>query len=184
MTFSEQLKKIRKEKKITQEGLAELLGVSRQAVSKWENGDGYPETEKLLRLSRELSVSLDELLGNQAGEPAAENVTPDNAVPAQKIAIMKADQSETVQCLGVRVDRYLGGKSGLNYVLHGIKGHNFWGEQTEVLGWYESEAAAQREVAAIHEAMREGRHGYTLQFAAKVDYKGIFQQPRIAEEES
>lgn len=61
MAFSEQLKKIRKEKQITQEGLAELLGVSRQAVSKWENGDGYPETEKLLRLSRELSVSLDEL---------------------------------------------------------------------------------------------------------------------------
>ena len=43
MSFAENLKQIRKEKNISQEKLAELLGVSRQAVSKWEQGIGYPE---------------------------------------------------------------------------------------------------------------------------------------------
>ena len=59
MGFAENLKYIRKKRNITQEQLADILIVSRQAVSKWESGIGYPETEKLLLLSRELDVSLD-----------------------------------------------------------------------------------------------------------------------------
>ena len=48
MSFAENLKLIRKERNLSQEELAEILEVSRQAVSKWEQGDGYPEVEKLL----------------------------------------------------------------------------------------------------------------------------------------
>ena len=48
MSFGENLRKIRKQRNITQEELAELLNVSRQAISKWEAGNGYPETEKLI----------------------------------------------------------------------------------------------------------------------------------------
>lgn len=62
MNFAEKLKLLRKERNITQEELAELLSVSRQAVSKWESGTGYPETEKLLIISKGLNVSLDYLL--------------------------------------------------------------------------------------------------------------------------
>lgn len=62
MSFAENLKQIRKEKNISQEKLAELLDVSRQAVSKWEQGIGYPEVEKLLLLSKELDISLDSLM--------------------------------------------------------------------------------------------------------------------------
>ena len=51
MSFAENLKSIRKERNLSQEDLAEILDVSRQAVSKWELGDGYPEVEKLLLLS-------------------------------------------------------------------------------------------------------------------------------------
>ena len=58
MSFADNLKQIRKEKGLSQEELAELLEVSRQAVSKWEQGAGYPETEKLLLLSNRLNVSL------------------------------------------------------------------------------------------------------------------------------
>ena len=47
MKFNEKLQKLRKEKGMSQEALADELGVSRQAVSKWENGQVYPETEKL-----------------------------------------------------------------------------------------------------------------------------------------
>lgn len=59
MSFAENLRQIRKEKGLSQEELAEILDVSRQAVSKWEQGQGYPEVEKLLFLSRELNLSLD-----------------------------------------------------------------------------------------------------------------------------
>ena len=52
MSFSENLQVIRKNNQLTQEELAELLGVSRQAVSKWELGEGYPEVDKLLILSK------------------------------------------------------------------------------------------------------------------------------------
>ena len=44
--LSEKLQKLRKENNITQEGLADKLNVSRQAVSKWESGRAYPDTEK------------------------------------------------------------------------------------------------------------------------------------------
>ena len=62
MSFAENLKQIRKEKRISQEELAEMLDVSRQAVSKWEQGQGYPEVEKLLLISNKLDISLDALM--------------------------------------------------------------------------------------------------------------------------
>ena len=62
MSFSENLKQIRREHDLSQEELAELLNVSRQAVSKWEQGQGYPEVEKLLLLSSTLNISLDALM--------------------------------------------------------------------------------------------------------------------------
>ena len=48
MNFGEKLFTLRKEKGLSQEALADQLGTTRQAVSKWENNQGYPETEKIL----------------------------------------------------------------------------------------------------------------------------------------
>lgn len=62
MTFGEKLKALRKEKGYSQEQLAALLDVSRQAVSKWESDRGLPEIEKLLQLSGLFGVTLDYLL--------------------------------------------------------------------------------------------------------------------------
>lgn len=62
MTFGERLFKLRKEKGLSQEALAEQLNTTRQAISKWENNQGYPETEKLLMLSNIFGVSVDSLL--------------------------------------------------------------------------------------------------------------------------
>ena len=63
MTFGEKIQALRKDAGLSQEELAEKLDVSRQAISKWERGAGYPETEKLVRMSRLFGVSLDYLLG-------------------------------------------------------------------------------------------------------------------------
>ena len=62
MTLGEKISKLRKENNITQEQLASIFGVSRQAISKWESDTAYPETDKLLKLSGIFKCSLDYLL--------------------------------------------------------------------------------------------------------------------------
>ena len=52
MTFGEKIQKLRKEAGLSQEELSYQLGVSRQAVSKWERDNGYPETEKIVRIRK------------------------------------------------------------------------------------------------------------------------------------
>ena len=62
MTFGEKLYQLRKSQGLSQEALAEKLNTSRQAVSKWENNNGYPETEKIILISKMFQVNLDALL--------------------------------------------------------------------------------------------------------------------------
>ena len=62
MTLGEKICWYRKKNKFSQEELAARVGVSRQAVSKWELGDAVPEVEKLRLLAQVFSVTTDELL--------------------------------------------------------------------------------------------------------------------------
>lgn len=62
MGFSENLQNLRKIKNMSQEQLAEKLDVSRQAVSKWESRNGYPETEKIITICEIFDCSMDNLL--------------------------------------------------------------------------------------------------------------------------
>lgn len=62
MEFNEKLQELRKHKGLTQEELAELLFVSRTAVSKWESGRGYPNIDSLKAIARFFGVTIDELL--------------------------------------------------------------------------------------------------------------------------
>lgn len=70
MEFSENLQTLRKMKNMSQEQLAEKLDVSRQAVSKWESGSGYPETEKLIAICEIFNCSIDEILKGKFSENA------------------------------------------------------------------------------------------------------------------
>lgn len=63
--IGENLKKLRMEKNVTQEMVAEYLGVTYQAVSRWENGAAYPDIEMLPELARFFEVSLEELMGTE-----------------------------------------------------------------------------------------------------------------------
>lgn len=63
--FAHNLKCYRTLKGLTQEGLADALSISTQAVSKWEQGKCYPETQMLPELSELLNISIDELFGNK-----------------------------------------------------------------------------------------------------------------------
>lgn len=66
--FAENIKKFRKERKLTQEALAEYLDVSFQTVSKWERGEGYPDITTLPVISTFFGVTLDELFGVNRAE--------------------------------------------------------------------------------------------------------------------
>lgn len=68
MTFSEKLKELRKQSGISQEKLAEKLGVSRQAVTKWERDSGVPDIENIMAISKLFDVSMDELFSNERSE--------------------------------------------------------------------------------------------------------------------
>ncbi len=62
MNFGDKLSALRRENNITQEQLAEYMGVSRQAISKWESCTAYPETDKLIKMCELFDCSLDYLL--------------------------------------------------------------------------------------------------------------------------
>ena len=65
MTFAEKLKSLRKQASMSQEQLAEKLGVSRQAVTKWETDTGIPDIENIKSISSLFDISIDELLSNE-----------------------------------------------------------------------------------------------------------------------
>ena len=67
MTFGEKLTRLRKREGMSQESLAEKLGVSRQAVSRWEQGTALPDAAKLLPCARLFSVSVEWLLDDARG---------------------------------------------------------------------------------------------------------------------
>ena len=166
MSFSENLKQIRKENHLSQEELAELLDVSRQAVSKWEQGQGYPEVEKLLLLSSKLNISLDELMSIEVNRDAgakSENIS-------GSIVITSPHENAIVNCYKVAATGKMnGGKGAPQYGLFGVGqgGSAFWGEPTTFLGWYANEERISKEIAQIHEAISKGIPTYTLQFSSK-----------------
>ena len=67
MKFCDKIIKLRKRYGYTQETFAGEVGVSRQSVYKWENGSSYPEVEKLLKIARTLSITVDDLLNEEMG---------------------------------------------------------------------------------------------------------------------
>lgn len=94
MTLGQTIAQLRKEKKLSQDELADLLGVSRQSVSKWETDASVPELDKLVRLSDMFGVTLDALIRGEESAPALAQVAPvqapaapvEAAFPPRKIA--------------------------------------------------------------------------------------------------
>lgn len=170
MSFADNLRDVRKKKNISQEELAELLNVSRQAVSKWEQGDGYPEAEKLIVLAKKLNVSLDYLISdeNEAAEPERQA-----GAATGKIMIRSFDGKAIINCYKVMsspmFNRIFKCKADEpKYALFGVDGVSFWGENTTLLGWYADEESVTKEVNAILSALDRGERSYELKYASKV----------------
>ena len=168
MGFAENLKQLRKDKQLSQEDLAEILEVSRQAVSKWEQGLGYPEVEKLLLLSNKLNVSLDSLMARQI----AQETNTKNSNVTGMITITSPNENVIATCYKVLSSgKMLGGKSSPQYALFGVSNgiSSFWGEPTTFLGWYADKEQITKEVSEIQNAISSGLAAYKLKYSAKTE---------------
>lgn len=74
MTLGEKIQELRRRNGMSQDTLAEILDVSRQAVSKWERDEAMPETDKIIRIAKAFSVSTDYLLLNEMPRPQPQPV--------------------------------------------------------------------------------------------------------------
>ncbi|MBQ1948139.1 MAG: helix-turn-helix transcriptional regulator [Clostridia bacterium] len=165
MGFAENLKQLRKERQLSQEELAEILDVSRQAISKWEQGIGYPEVEKLLLLSSKLHVSLDSLMAENTKEP-----NPEKQVGTGTITITSPFEHVIVTCHKVVASAKMSGKkTSPQYALFGTsEGKGFFGsEPNTFLGWYANETDIAKEIMEIHDAIVQGIATYTLKYSVR-----------------
>ena len=172
MSFADNLKTIRKDKKLSQEDLAELLDVSRQAVSKWEQGMGYPEVEKLLLLSDHLNVSLDRLM---AAETGGENDAKNADITGTIVITSPNENVVSTCCRVISSGKMRGGKNAPRYALIGVSNGSgtFWGEATTFLGWYADREQITKEVREIQSAIARGIPTYELKYSAKVEKRWL-----------
>lgn len=176
MTLGEKLAKLRKENNYTQEQLAGVLGVSRQAISKWESDTAYPETDKLIRISELFGCSLDYLLKDKADMTCEnrENKSAEDALThLQQIFIQSQNLKNLVSCFKVTVSPVLKpAKNQPQYLLLGVDKVTIFGEHTTQLGWYTTEEAVQKEITEISDAINRKETIYTLKYDVAVNSTG------------
>lgn len=166
MSFAENLKQVRKEKGLSQEELADLLHVSRQAVSKWEQNQGFPEVEKLLVLAREMNISLDSLMADEMMKKDDDTHDVETTPASGRILIASYDHKSIANCYKITSSKKFKTKDDEpKFALFGVDGHSFWGDNTIILGWYENEESIQKEMQCILQAMKRGMPTYELQYA-------------------
>ena len=89
MFFGENLQILRKRDNLSQEDLADKLQVSRQAVSKWESGTGFPETEKIIAICEVFKCSMDELVKGKISLDVKSEKEEYERIPKEKILFLK-----------------------------------------------------------------------------------------------
>lgn len=168
MSFSDNLKSIRKEKHISQEDLAELLNVSRQAVSKWEQGAGFPEMEKMIILSKELDVSLDTLVYGKSNFDVSQEINTDIN---RKIMIRFHNKVIIGNCYKILSFPVSKKKNEPHYALFGVDGQSLLDENRVFLGWYANQDSITKEIDAVWAALEKGEFSYELKYTVKVRKK-------------
>ena len=83
MTIGQRIAELRKQQNLSQEALGELLGVSRQAISKWESDAALPEIDKLIAMSKRFGVTVGYLLGVEEEAVKGEEPAPEREGPTE-----------------------------------------------------------------------------------------------------
>lgn len=89
MNLGENIQRLRKEKGLSQEYVAQKIGISRQSISLWEKNKTVPSIENLVTLSEILGVTVDELLGREAAQPADNSRQPVQELPIGTVELAK-----------------------------------------------------------------------------------------------
>ena len=92
--FGDNLYTLRKQRGLSQDEFAEKMGVSRQAISKWERNESYPDTENLIAIAKFFGVSIDDMI-NTSLDHGTEDTISNDTVSADVIDIEDKDNSET-----------------------------------------------------------------------------------------
>ena len=122
MTLGEKITKQRKELNYTQEQLAEILGVSRQSISKWESDIAYPETEKLLKMGRLFDCSMDYLLKDEITDRTGVNDSAESPILTKiHTAIKKQCREHKSETLVFGMPLYHIGRDARGFFAVGLK---------------------------------------------------------------
>ncbi|ELR71340.1 hypothetical protein C900_02841 [Fulvivirga imtechensis AK7] len=97
MTLGEKITKLRKEKKLSQIDIANAIGVSRDAISKYERGDIVPSVENAKKIALTLGVSLDYLVSEEEQQEAIDNKMMQRIKEIQKLS--EADQQNIISVI-------------------------------------------------------------------------------------
>ena len=96
MTLGQRIQELRKQQNLSQEELGTRLGVSRQAVSRWEMDGAVPDVDKLIAMSKLFSVTLNDLLGVEAPGGGTETLEAEQAAPQIVITPVKSSRWNTL----------------------------------------------------------------------------------------
>ena len=130
--IANRLVNLRKQNSLSQEALAEKLGISRQAVSKWERAEASPDTDNLILLSRIYGISMDELLRTEDEIPM-----PENAEMPEIEEAVPAPAGDGGPCSGDAAETAADGRTNTpEYVHIGLDGIHCKDKDSEVhVGW-------------------------------------------------
>jgi transcriptional regulator with XRE-family HTH domain len=137
MKFKDKLLVLRKQKGISQERLAEKIGISRQAVAKWETGQSYPDMDKLIILSDLFRISIDKLVKDYDGENCSyEYIKQQNYLNEKVIDFLCRAKKATYAGKGAEATSSRPNSHDLHYVENNLKyidtylgGEKFAGEE-------------------------------------------------------
>lgn len=103
MDFGKQIKQIRIDKNLTQEEMANMLSVSRQAISNWENNKNLPDLELLILISKVFSITLDHLIlgGNDMNNMTAKLIKDGSETRRAKFNLIVVVIGSLLLCIGI-----------------------------------------------------------------------------------
>ena len=166
MNIGQNILNLRKSAKLSQEQLAEKIGVTRQTISNWELEESSPDLKQAKALSKIFNVSLDDLTGDSTFEYLGETDSD------RKITIISPIENVIATCNKIQSsNKYRGGKNSPQYALFGSDESNnsIYGANNTFLGWYEDKEQISKEIMEIKEAFLSGHSSYELKYNVEVE---------------
>ena len=168
MNIGQNILNLRKSAKLSQEQLAEKIGVTRQTISNWELEESSPDLKQAKELSEIFNVSLDDLTGNSIFEYLGETDSD------RKITIIYAIENVITTCNKIQSSsKYRGGKDSPQYALFGSdeSTNTVFEANNTFLGWYADKEQISKEIKKIKEAFLSGQSSYELKYNVEVEKK-------------